>query len=111
MGVIDWEGSYAVPWELIDAPRFLSTVPRLLNPLEQYDEEGQPLDQDEAGKWADEEAYARMIRDAERDARADHRLSQMLADRDARDQANVVHLYSQGKIGFYGRALDYFENE
>jgi len=26
VGAIDWEGSYAVPWELVDAPCFLSTV-------------------------------------------------------------------------------------
>ena len=84
-------------------------MPRLLCPPEQYDEAGQPLDQDEVGKWADEEAYATMVRDAERDAGTDHRLSDVLSDRDARDLASVIHLYSQGKMGFYGRALDYFE--
>ena len=96
--MIDWEGSYAVPWELVDPPCFLSTMPRLLCPPEQYDEAGQPLDQDELEKWADEEAYAKMVRDAKRDAQTDHRLSDMLGDRDARDLASVIHLYSQGKI-------------
>ena len=49
VGVINWEDSYAVPWGLVDAPCFLSTVPRLLNPPEQYDGTGRPLSQDEAG--------------------------------------------------------------
>lgn len=111
LGVIDWEGACAVPWELIDAPCFLSTVPRLLNPPEQYDEAGQPLEQDEAGRWRDEEAYAAMVREAEQSAHADHKLSNMLADRDIRDLAGVIHLFGQGKIGFYGRALDYLENK
>ena len=35
IGVIDWENSHAVPWELIGAPCFLRRVPRLLNPPEQ----------------------------------------------------------------------------
>ena len=50
-----------------------------------------------------------MVRDAERDAQTDHRLFDMLGDRDARDLASVIHLYSQGKIRFYHRALDYIE--
>lgn len=100
-----------VPWELVDAPCFLSTVPRLLNPPEQYDEAGRPLDQDEVGRWADEEAYAKMVQDAEQNAHTDHTLSKFLADRDAQDLASTIHLYSQGKIGFYGRALDFFESK
>ncbi|KAI5861921.1 hypothetical protein GGS23DRAFT_573791 [Durotheca rogersii] len=111
LGVIDWEGACTVPWELVDAPCFLSTIPRLLNPPEQYDEAGRPLDSDEVGMWADEEAYAAMVREAERNAHADHRLSNMLADKDAQDLARTIHLFPQGKAGFYGRALDYFENK
>lgn len=111
LGVIDWEGACTVPWELIDAPCFLRTVPRLLNPAEQYDEAGQPLDKDEIGRWADEELYTAMVREAELEHHADHRLSQILGNRDAQDLAGVVHLYSQGKMGFYGRALEYFENK
>lgn len=109
VGVIDWENSYTVPWELIDAPWFLNTVPRLLNRPDQYDDEGQPLDKDEAGQWEDEKAYAEMVREAEIDARADHKLSQILADRDSQVMAAIIHLFSQGKMGFYGRVLDYFE--
>lgn len=82
-----------------------------MNPLEKYDAKGRPLDVDEACVWADEEAYVRMVRDAERDAGADDGLSGMLGDRDARDLAGVVHSYSEGKIGLYARAMDYFEEK
>ncbi|KAJ8129924.1 hypothetical protein O1611_g3704 [Lasiodiplodia mahajangana] len=111
LGVIDWEGACTVPWELSDAPCFLKTVPRLLNLPEQYSESGLPLDQDEAGRWADEEAYSVMVREAEQSARVDHKLSQMLANRDAQDLTGILYLFTQGKMGFYGRALDYFENK
>ncbi|KZL76510.1 protein kinase-like domain protein [Colletotrichum tofieldiae] len=109
LGVIDWENSYAVPWELINAPWFLNTVPRLLNRPDQYDNAGRPLAKDEAGQWADEEAYADLVREAELDARTDHKLSQILSNRNSRAMAAIIHLFSQGKMGFYGRVLDYFE--
>lgn len=110
LGVIDWEGACTMPWELVDAPLSISTVPLLLNPPEHYDEAGQPRDQDEARRWADERAYAVMVREAEKEAHADHWLSNMLANRDAQDLAGIIHLFAQGKIGFYGRALDHFES-
>ncbi|CCF42546.1 hypothetical protein CH063_02862 [Colletotrichum higginsianum] len=109
LGVVDWENAYTVPWELVDAPWFLSTVPRLLNRPDQYDDEGRPLDKDEAGQWADEEAYAEMVREAELDAHADKNLSRMLADRDSQVLASTIHRFTQGKMGFYGRVLDYVD--
>jgi hypothetical protein len=48
LGVIDWVSACTVPWELIDTLCFLTTVPRLLNPPEQYDNAGQPIEADEA---------------------------------------------------------------
>ncbi|KAK2037739.1 hypothetical protein LZ31DRAFT_509183 [Colletotrichum somersetense] len=109
IGVVDWQDSHTVPWELADLPLFLNPVPHLMNRPDQYDKTGWPLDKDEAGKWADEESYANLVRDAERDAGVDNNLSQILADRDSRYLAAVVHLFSQGKIGLYGKVLDYFE--
>lgn len=111
-GVIDWEGATTVPWELVDAPSFLALVPRLLNPPEQYDQAtGQPLDPDEAGRWTDHATYVKMVRDSEREAGLDHRLSDVLGDRRVQDLAAVVHLYGMGKVGFYGRVLDELEAE
>lgn len=52
-----------------------------MNPQEQYDAEGTPLDVDEACMWEDDEAYAGMVRDAERGAGADDGLSGMLVTR------------------------------
>lgn len=109
LGIIDWDGACTVPWELVDPPCFLSTVPHLLNPKEQYDETGRPLDPDEATRWAEKDAYAKMVREAEQNTNTDHRLSGVLLDKDIRDLGAVIHLFGQGKMGFYGRVLDYFE--
>ncbi|KAI1413291.1 hypothetical protein F5Y13DRAFT_198541 [Hypoxylon sp. FL1857] len=95
LGVIDWEGACTMPWELVDLPSFIQTVPRLINDPNQYDEAGQPIDPDEIGMWADEKAYVEMVREAE----------------DTQDLAGIVHLFVEGKMGLYGRALDYFENK
>jgi hypothetical protein len=109
-GVIDWEDATTVPWTLVDAPVFLATVPRQLNPAERYDRTtGMPLDDDEVARWAGHQAYVDLVRDAETDAGTDHRLSDVLADRDLQDFAAVVHLFALGKMGFYGRAMDHFE--
>ncbi|CAH0023452.1 unnamed protein product [Clonostachys rhizophaga] len=109
LGVIDWEGACTVPWELIDSPCFLTTVPRLLNPPELYDEAGYPLDKDVARKWEDGKAYVTMVQEAERDGNTDSNLSDILGNRDVQDLAGIIHLFAQGKMGFYGRALAYFE--
>lgn len=101
-----------MPWELVDAPTFLALVPRLLSPPEQYDQfTGQPLDPDEAGQWTDHATYVEMVRDSEREAGLDHKLSDVLGDRRVQDLAAVVHLYAMGKLGFYGRVLDELEAE
>lgn len=110
LGVIDWEGAHTVPWELVDAPRFLTTVPRRLNPPDMY-REGRPLDKDEASRWEDREAYAEMVYQAELAANADHKLSGVLADSDAQDLAGTLHLFTEGKLGLYGQALEYFESK
>ncbi|KAL1849411.1 hypothetical protein VTK73DRAFT_9884 [Phialemonium thermophilum] len=111
LGIIDWEGACTVPWELMDTPAFLGTVPRLLNPPEQYDKRGRPLDPHEAARWAEEENYATMVEEAERQAGADDRLSSVLIDKDARDLACTMHLFVLGKLGFYERVLDCFERK
>lgn len=70
LGVIDWEDATTVPWELVDTPCVLSTVPRLLNPSEQYDDAGQPLDPNVARMWGDRVAYAAMVQEAEQEIHA-----------------------------------------
>lgn len=114
LGIIDWEGACSVPWELVDAPQFLHTVPaRLLGRAgeERYDgETGEPLEKDEIRRWAEKRAYAEMVRRAEEDAGTDHRLSDVLSGWDEQDLAATFHLFGDGKVGTYGRVLDYLEN-
>lgn len=110
LGIIDWESASTMPWELIDFPCFLQTVPPIINPPDQYNELGQPYDIDEIGRWADEDMYVAMIEEAEHNAGTDSMLSQTLGNRGTQELANVIHLYERGKIGLYGRALDSFES-
>lgn len=112
LGIIDWEGAITVPWELMDFPRFLSTVPRLLDPPGQYDQEtGEPLDEDEIGRWKEKKEYVEMVRGAEEEAGVDHGLSDVLADGDMQDLAATFHLFLGGRVGFYGKVLEYLENK
>jgi len=91
---------------MIDPPSFIKNIPRIINPPEQYDGMGQLLDQDEARRWAEEKAYVDMVREAEKRAGTDHKLSQMLANRKAQDLAVTIYLFMGGKLGFYGNAQD-----
>ncbi|KZL82391.1 c6 zinc finger domain-containing protein [Colletotrichum incanum] len=48
---------------------------------ENCNKSGVPLNEDEAGRWADEETYAEYLREAEPNAKIDHMLSDFLANR------------------------------
>lgn len=37
LGIIDWEGASALPWELVEHPLFLKTLPRTFSTPDVYD--------------------------------------------------------------------------
>ncbi|CZT42580.1 uncharacterized protein RSE6_02504 [Rhynchosporium secalis] len=57
LGVIDWEGACTVPWELVEFPLFLSTVPLPMDAPWNYDQNGEPLDEDTRQTWRERKEY------------------------------------------------------
>ncbi|KAL2755378.1 hypothetical protein ACRALDRAFT_211377 [Sodiomyces alcalophilus JCM 7366] len=64
-GIIDWEGACTVPWELVAFPDFLQAMPPSFDLPENYDEHGQPIDDDLKETWTWREEYTYMVRSAE----------------------------------------------
>lgn len=42
-GIIDWEGAYTAPYELVSFPDFLTAMPVSFDLPQKYDQDGQPL--------------------------------------------------------------------
>ncbi|TLD03910.1 hypothetical protein PgNI_11274, partial [Pyricularia grisea] len=53
LSVIDWENASTVPWEIVQPPLFLSTVPAPMNLPSGYDENCLPIDPEERRSWQD----------------------------------------------------------
>ncbi|EJT76974.1 hypothetical protein GGTG_06888 [Gaeumannomyces tritici R3-111a-1] len=107
LSVIDWENASTVPWEVVQFPLFLSTVPPPMDAPQNYDDKGQPKDSYTVQLWDDRNEYVRLVREAEVQKGPDRRLSTTLANRTIQNLAGAVKLFlDPGKIGFYNRVLD-----
>jgi hypothetical protein len=101
-GVIDWEGTCTLPWELVQSPHFLSTVPAAMDSPLNYDNDGEPLDPKRRERWEDQEAYVELVAEAEMDFGADSKLSDILADQRAQDLACALRSYLDfGDLNLY----------
>ncbi|KAK9773057.1 hypothetical protein AB5N19_05763 [Seiridium cardinale] len=105
LGIIDWEGACTLPWEMVEYPLFLDTIPQIFNTPDKYDRDGKPLDDDTRQCWQDRETYLGMVRSAEC---TDHRLSDSLGDVKSLGLAYAVRLFNAGKLGFYDQVLDQY---
>ncbi|KAL2169452.1 hypothetical protein VTG60DRAFT_5996 [Thermothelomyces hinnuleus] len=103
LGVIDWEGACTVPWELVEFPLFLETVPRPMDAPWNYDDKsGQPLDEGTRLRWQERSEYTRMVAEVEKSELTDSKLSETLADQRAQNLAYALRVYrNPGKLGFY----------
>ncbi|CAG8275753.1 unnamed protein product [Penicillium olsonii] len=108
-GIIDWEGAFTVPYELISFPDFLAVMPTSFDLPEKYDRDGQPLNEKLREKWRQRGEYIDMVKSAEL---KDCLLSACLSSR--RSQA-IAYLYGAyagfGKLGFYDRVMTELERE
>lgn len=110
--VIDWYGACALPWELVDCPGAVAMVKtRLSLGPHMLDEAGQHKDPELLDRLAAQRAYAEMVREAELEVGADHKLSDILADSDAQELASACHHFDEGMRGLYGRVAKYFEDK
>ncbi|KAI1182632.1 kinase-like domain-containing protein [Nemania serpens] len=105
LGIIDWEGACTLPWELVEYPLFLDTLPRVFNTPDEYDARGEPLAADTRQCWYNRKEYLEMVRLAES---FDQRLSDSLADSKGQGLAYAIRFFNPGKLGFYNRVLDQY---
>lgn len=110
LGVIDWEGACTVPWELVEFPLFLETVPFPMDASWNYDENGEPLDGDTRQRWQERKEYVERVARVEAAEQVDDKLSATLGDQNFQNLAYGMRVYlDSGKLGFYHRVIEPFE--
>ena len=65
-----------MPWELVEFPLFLGTVPPPMDLPESYDSEGMPLDEDIQREWDERTCYVESVKEHELAMGSDHILLQ-----------------------------------
>jgi Phosphotransferase enzyme family len=110
LGVIDWQGACTVPWELVEFPLFLNTVPRAMDAAFNYDQNGQPKHADVKLRWKERAEYVQMVKAAETTRKKDAALSKTLGNADVQGLAHAIKVYNDpGKLGFYEKILQPFQ--
>lgn len=100
MSVIDWDGAFVGPWEIVAMAKDLSIIPAALD--------GPLFAEDDAWRTRAEERkdYVNFIRTAEETRSIDCRLSSVLSDTNTQDFAEAFWLFQiDGRIGFFGDVL------
>ncbi|KAI9793098.1 MAG: hypothetical protein M1816_000996 [Peltula sp. TS41687] len=107
LGVIDWEGAFAAPWEIVDFPLTLHNTPAPMDVPDFYDENGVPKDEGIRARLAERRAYVEAVRRAEQRGNLPPTLSEVLADQVVQDVATAMRSFTDpGKMGLYSRLLD-----
>ncbi|KAJ5048784.1 hypothetical protein NUH16_007293 [Penicillium rubens] len=78
LSIIDWEHAGTVPWERVEFPMFLYTLPPALDFPWRYDDDGKPLADDTRKLWEKREEYVRSVAEAEKEMASDDGLSSIL---------------------------------
>ncbi|KAI2786177.1 hypothetical protein POX_g08559 [Penicillium oxalicum] len=106
LSVIDWEGAGTVPWEVVQFPMFLYTVPPPIDLPSNYDHNGYPVDVEVQNRWKERQEYIESVKTAETEKAFDNKLSRILASHETQNLATSIKLYEDpGKIGYYCRLL------
>ncbi|CAG7978797.1 unnamed protein product [Penicillium nalgiovense] len=108
LSIIDWEHAGTVPWERIEFPTFLYTLPPALDFPWRYGADGKPLDDGTRKVWGVREEYVRSVVEAEKEMGHDDGLSSMLGSIYYQNLSSCYTRYEEGKLGIYCRALDEF---
>jgi hypothetical protein len=82
LSMIDLQGTCTVPWELVEPPLFLNTVPRAMDATFNYDQHGQPVHSDVRLRWSERAEYVEMVKATETAKNKDTALSRTLGDAD-----------------------------
>ncbi|KAI5464388.1 hypothetical protein BGZ63DRAFT_451628 [Mariannaea sp. PMI_226] len=107
LSIIDWENTCTVPWEVVQFPMFLASTPPPMDPPWNYDDDGEPINQEIRERWKEQKDYLQSVMEAEERRKLDPMLSSTLANRDVQNLAGAIKLYlDPGKIGYYCKVLD-----
>ncbi|KAF5017914.1 hypothetical protein F66182_10130 [Fusarium sp. NRRL 66182] len=106
LGVIDWEGAFAGPWEIFgDFPLSISTVPPAMDAPWGYNEDGSPISVEVAQKVADQKDYVTAVKEEENRIGQSHRLSEALQNAERQQLATAMRLFRDGKVGWYSKVV------
>ncbi|TVY25150.1 hypothetical protein LHYA1_G006488 [Lachnellula hyalina] len=109
LGVIDWEGAFAGPWELFgDFPLTLQVIPPAMDLPSNYGEDGIPEDDSLKQKFTDQKEYVRVIRDEPESLGAHVLLSEIIGNFKRQQLITAMRLYQDGKVGWYSKLIDQF---
>lgn len=112
LGIIDWEGAFTAPWELVMFPLFLRTIPRPMDLPSNYDERGNPTDPTTRRLWREREDNINTVRGIEMSTGKDTMLSEILGNSVAQDLATAIKEFLvSGKLGFYLEVLKPFSGQ
>lgn len=107
LSIIDWEGAGTVPWEVVEFPMFLYTVPPPIDLPSKYDQDGYPVIAEVQKRWKERQEYIECVKTAEAKMALDSKLSRILASPEAQSLATSIRLYQdEGKVGYYCRLLE-----
>lgn len=111
LGVIDWESSFAGPWEIAcEFPLALMVAPPDMDVPWNYDETGRPKDAGLQQDSVDREDYIAMVMEKEKEwgLSEKYRLSTALQDSKRQYLATAMRLYQSGKPGWYSKVMEKF---
>lgn len=104
--IIDWDGAGTVPWEVVQFPMFLYTVPPPIDLPSKYDHDGYPCDCGDTETLEGTGEYIEYVKEAEGRKALDSKLSTILACHGVQNLATSIRLYKEeGKVGDYCRLL------
>ncbi|KAH9212833.1 hypothetical protein DL95DRAFT_463659 [Leptodontidium sp. 2 PMI_412] len=103
LSVIDWENAIVAPWEIVEFAKDISIVPPAID--------GSFYCENEATRQmiAERRNYVELVRKAEKARQFDGNLSTTLGDSNVQNLAHAIWLYEDGRIGFYTKVLEAFE--
>jgi len=99
LAVIDWEGAFVGPWEVVEFVKVLSVVPAAMDgPVFRMTEGREVMERDR-------KEYVRLVQKVEGERGFDKRLSSVLSDDKLQAFAHAFWLYDDGRIGYYDKVL------
>jgi hypothetical protein len=111
LSVIDWQGTYTVPCELVEPPLFYGGVPQAMDAPWNYDRHDQPVDADIVVAREERAEYVRIVETAEIALKKDAMLSRILANPDVQGLAYAIKVYNGGKQSLFDGILKPFQEK